>query len=460
MIRLYNGVFRIDRPFLANARRIDQGMLPMVLEMNRTGIKASPSHFRRLGEEFAARYDDTCSQIATLAGRPVNPISGDQVAALLFDELKLEPPAGGRMTESQSRLSTGDEILCAMLDQHPVVRLITDARELDKLKGTYCDPIPGFISPTDGRVRTTFKIYTARTGRLSSEEPNLQNIPVRGEDGRKIRAGFIADTGKILVSHDLSQIEMVWAAELSRDRVMMEVYSLGQDLHVRTACALFRLDYDHIAPLWKQYKKGELTGPLYEEMRDFELNKRLPAKTLGFAVLYGVTPKGLRLQILAAGGPSLTEEECAEYIRRWFDLFSGVYDWMQTQYARARRYGMTWTALGRPRNILEVYSALGGVRNQGLRQAGNTPVQGTAGDHLKLAMAEIWDGPVQYFRSFPGVTCDPLLQVHDELIFELSPEIVDDFNQWTSYIMCTAVRPMEVTVKSSAVAADNWGDLK
>jgi DNA polymerase-1 len=302
-------------------------------------------------------------------------------------------------------------------------------------------------------------MYATRTGRLASENPNLQNIPMRSEDGRQIRAGFMASPGCVLSSLDLSQIEMVWAAELSQDHIMMEVYAAGQDLHVRTACALFRLDYERVAPLWARYKKGELTGDTLAEMRDFETNKRLSAKTLGFAVLYGVTPRGLGPQILAAGGPLFTEDECADYIRLWFALFSGVRDWLELQYSRVRRYGMNWTAFGRPRIIPEIHSTLQGVRNAALRQAGNHPDQGTAGDHLKLAMAEIMDGPVEYYRGL-GVPCDPLLQVHDELIFDLDPAIAEEFNSWAGDIMCNAVRPMAVRVKYSAAVADNWGGLK
>lgn len=459
--RLYNGAFRIDRPCPANVRRIDMGALPMVLEMNRRGMMVDVGHFRRLGERFEAGYEELVGRIESLAGWRCNPSSGDQVARLLFDELKLQVPGGGRMTKSQSRLSTDDETLSSLLAQHEVVGLICKARELRKLKGTYCDPIPSFVGP-DGRVRTTLKMYTARTGRLSSEEPNLQNIPVRSEEGRLIRAGFVAAPGRVLVSHDLSQIEMVWAAELSGDGIMREVYERGEDLHTRTACALFRLDYEATRPLWAKYKKGELEKGTreWESMRSFEMDKRLPAKTLGFAILYGVTPQGLQTQILAAGGPLFAVEECESYIARWFDLFGGVREWMELQYSRVRRYGMTWTALGRPRLIPEIRSALEGVRNKALRQAGNHPIQGTAGDHLKLAMAEILDGPVAYFRSYSGVVCDPLLQIHDELIFELTPDIVDDFNLWVSEIMRRAVRPMSVAVGSSCSTADNWGGLK
>lgn len=459
MERLYNGVFRVDWPCMANVRRIDQGALPMVLDMNRTGVLVDPDHFRRLGAELGEKARLVEADIARMVGRPVNPNSGDQVAALLFGDLKLEPPHGGKLTKTGARMSVDDDVLSSLLAHHPVVEKIVRGRELTKIKGTYCDAFPLHVCP-DGRIRTTFKMYTARTGRLASENPNLQNVGVRTEEGRQVRAGFIARPGCVLSSHDLSQIEMVWAAELSQDPVMMEVYAQGQDLHVRTACALFGLDYDRISGLWRRYKKDELTGRELEEMREFEIYKRLPAKTLGFAILYGVTAQSLQVQILVAGGPLLTVEECDDYIRRWFELFEGVRVWLELQYSRVRRYGMNWTAFGRPRVIPEIHSALQGVRNKALRQAGNHPDQGSAGDHLKLAMAEIQDGPVTYFRSYPGVVCDPVLQIHDELIFELSREIVDDFNPWVATIMQTAVRPMGVRVKSSCMTAPDWGSLK
>jgi DNA polymerase-1 len=350
-----------------------------------------------------------------------------------------------------------DDVLSALLAAHPVVRLMSDYREVSKLRSTYTGPLPGYAG-SDGRVRTTLKMNVARTGRLASEKPNLQNVSVRTEDGRQVRAGFISRPGCVLVSHDLSQIEMVWAAELSQDSLMCEVFHKGQDIHVRTACGLFRLDYDRIAGLWKQYKAGTLQGAEHSEMRDFEINRRLPSKTLGFAVLYGVTPAGLQMQILAAGGPYWTIEECEGFIQRWFDLFGGVADWLERQHARARRYGMVWTAFGRVRQIPEAGSALQGIVSAGLRMAGNMPDQGSAGDHLKLAMAELCM-LVDYYRSLPGVVCEPLLQIHDELVFEVSREIADEFNPQVAHVMAHAV-PMSMPVKSSYSVSGNWGGLK
>ncbi len=459
MARLPGGSFRINAPCPANALRIDLGAMPLVMEMNQQGILISPSRFQALDRELAAKEAANRTAIEQMAGWPCNPNSGDQVSRLLFQDLGLESPLGPKMTRKRKRPACDDDILASLLSAHPLVPLIRDGRELTKLRGTYTAKLPLMAWP-DGRIRTTLRMNVARTGRLASEDPNLQNVPVSTSDGRKIRACFVASPGLVLGSIDLSQVEMVWAAELSGDPTMCEVYALGQDLHVRTACALFRLDYARISGLWKRYKAGDLAGAGLAEMRDFELNNRLPAKTLGFAILYGVTPLGLQAQILAAGGPLWSLEECDTYIHKWFEIFRGVRLWMGLQHSRVQRYGMTWTAFGRHRLIGEAMSAVPRVRSAGLRQAGNHPIQGSSGDHLKIGMAAI-PGLISYYCGFgPQVVCRPLLQVHDELIFELSPEIAADFLTDCNRILTTCIRPMTVPVRASAVTGEDWGELK
>jgi len=295
---------------------------------------------------------------------------------------------------------------------------------------------------------------------MASEDPNLQNVSVSTEDGRRVRGCFVAPPGHVLGAIDMSQIEMVWACELSGDSTMLEVFNLNQDLHVRTACSLFRLDYNRVAALWSRYKAGELGGMALAEMRDFEMSKRLAAKHLGFGVLFGISPEGLQAGILAAGGPLFTPVECLSYILGWFDLFAGVRDWTQTQYARAQRYGMVWTAFGRWRLVSEAMSAVPRVRSAGLRQAQATPIQGSAGDHLKLGMAAIMPPVYYYRRMFPNCVCLPLLQIHDELVFELSPDIAQDFLEEARSILVSAVRPMTVPVRASIGVADDWAGLK
>jgi DNA polymerase-1 len=459
MDRLYNGVIRVDAPCPANVLRIDQGAMPLVMEMHRNGILVSPDRFTSLDRYLAEKEAANLIEIESLIGHPCNPNSGDQVAQLLFRDLGLESPLGPKMTRKRTRPAADDDILASLLAAHPVVPLIRAGRELTKLRGTYTLKLPLMAWP-DGRIRTTLRMNVARTGRLASEDPNLQNVPIGTEDGRRIRGCFVAPPGRVLGAIDLSQIEMVWAAELSGDHTMREVFELRQDLHVRTAIALFQLDPDRINRLWKSYKAGELTGTNLEEMRSFEMNNRLPAKHLGFAVLFGITPAGLQSQILSAGGPLVTIEECAQYILGWFRIFDGVRLWMGLQHSRVQRYGMVWTAFGRHRLVGEAMSAVPRVRSAGLRQAGATPIQGSAGDHLKIGMAMIMD-LVHYYRAIgPTIICLPLLQIHDELVFELTPDIAPDFLEDCRVVLTTCVRPMTMPVRAAVAIGDDWGELK
>lgn len=459
MTRLYNGVVRVDAPCPANVLRIDLGAMGMVEEMNRTGILISPARFATLDRELADKELAAQDAIETMVGWRTNPNSGDQVARLLFGELGLESPLGPKMTKKRTRPAVDDDILSSLLAAHPVVPLIQEGRSLTKLRGTYTQKLPLAAWP-DGRVRTTIRMNVARTGRMASEDPNLQNVPTSTEDGRRIRGCFVAPKGRVLGAIDLSQIELVWAAELSGDPVMCEAFRLGQDLHVKTACSMFRLDYDRVSILWKQYKAKELTGNVLEEMRSFEMNQRLPGKTLSFSVLYGTTAGGLQAQILAAGGPLWAVDECDKHIHGWFGVYPGIRDWMSLQCSRVQRYGLVWDAFGRWRLVGEAMSAVPRVRSAGLRQAGNHPVQGSAGDHLKIALAEI--GPLVYYyrKMFRNCICLPILPVHDEVLFELSPDIAPDFLDEARSIMVRAIRPMSIPVKASIAISEDWSGLK
>ncbi len=457
MIRLSNGCrFPMPRPSLVNTRRLDMAALPMIEAMNRTGILIDPAVFAKVDSEMAVEEERIGSEITALAGRPLNPESGDQVARLLFDELGLGH-AAMRLTPTGDRYSTDQDVLSGLRGQHPLVDMILDHRELRKLRTTYTGPIP-LLAGEDGRVRTTLKATTARTGRLASEDPNLQNIPVRGDWGLKIRSGFVARPGCRLVSSDLSQIEMRVVAHESGDPNLCKVFWDGLDIHTFTAINLFHLVAEDILALIAADKSGTLTEFQAKAYKEFKQKYRLPSKTLGFAILYGVTPKGLQLQILAAGGPLISEEDCAFYIERWFGLYAKVLVWMQLQYGRARRYEMVWDFFGRHRFVPEVKSVVGRVVGEGLRQAGNHPVQSGAQGIIKTAMYEL-GALIAYFRSHPGVVCDPLLQIHDEVIHECSTDIADDFAGMSRQILSSCV-PLDVPTLASGDVAENWGNLK
>jgi DNA polymerase-1 len=250
------------------------------------------------------------------------------------------------------------------------------------------------------------------------------------------------------------------AAHLSQDPTMMDVFHRDLDIHVMTACGLFRLSYDQIAGQWKLYKGGELPSgsPDYLSMKYFEQNQRLPAKTLGFQVLYGATGGGLQQNILASGGPYWEVAACDTFIEAWFTLYDKVRELMDLQYSRARRYGMVWDMFGRPRLIPGARSALSYVASKALREAGNQPIQASAQGIIKLAMAQIQTELVGYYQSL-GEICWPLCQLHDEILFELNNSIADDFIGDAKRIMETVV-PLSIPIRSSATKANNWRELK
>jgi DNA polymerase-1 len=429
--------------------------LPWILQANANGILIDPSIFRTVDAELAEEELRLGAEIDAVSGRHINPESGDQVAHLLFDELGLSH-AGMRLTPTGDRYSTEGDVLSGLRGQHPLVDMILDHREVNKLRSTYTGPLPLQAGP-DGRVRTTFKATTARTGRLASEEPNLQNVSTRGKWGPRIRAGFVARIGCKLVSSDLGQIEMRVAAHESRDANLCKVFWDYLDIHTFTAVAMFHLDGPKILDLVKRGDAGTLMPWEEKALKEFKFKYRLPAKTLSFAVLYGVSPKGLQLQILAAGGPMLSVEDCTIYIDNWWSVYPGVRAWMELQYGRARRYEMVWDLFGRHRFVPEVKSVIGRVQGEGLRQAGNHPIQSLAQGILKTAMFEqlaLFD----YFRSF-GEVCEPLLQIHDETIVECGDAIVDDFTVMSQAIMSSCV-PLAVPVLASGDSSDNWGSIK
>jgi DNA polymerase-1 len=259
----------------------------------------------------------------------------------------------------------------------------------------------------------------------------------------------------VIASLDLAQIEMVVAAHESQDPSMLETFRKGLDIHIKTACALFHEDYNQV---WNRVVESR-TGFAGEEdiawVKNFWQTKRLPSKQLGFATLYGITGGGLQDQILGAGGPYWEVQDCERFIEAWFDAYPGIRAWLEIQYQRAQRYGMTWCMFGRPRLIPEVRSALSWVRAAGLRQAGNQPIQSGAQGIIKLAMAEIWELVTAYQTAYPGERCWPLLQIHDELLFELSKPIAGDFCQMARHVMETVV-PLTVPVKAEYGIGDNW----
>lgn len=470
---LYNGVRLVDSPSPSNVLRLDMGCLPMVNYMNRVGIRVDIPHFRALNvkidEAIEYKVAEIDYAIHDLVGHYVDPKthgpfkvgSDDHVARLLFDVLHVQGDSKVRLTDSGARQSTQDEVISIFQGKWPIITKILDHRELKKLKTTYIEPIPSCVD-SDGRMRTIFKHTRTRTGRLASGDKdedlrNLQNIPVRSEWGKWIRNGFLASPGNVLVSGDLSQAEMRWAAHLSGDPVMSKVFRDRLDVHNMTACGIFKLNLAYYTDLAAKDERGNLSREEARVWKEFKHNYRLPSKTLGFGILYGTTGQGLQTQIANAGGPWWEEEKCDQLIRDWFKVYQGISDWMDEQHARAKRFGMVWDAFGRVRMAPGARSAHSRFVNAALREVGNMPVQASAQGSIKLAMAELW--PISQFFNHSAGVCWPLLQIHDEVITEVKREAAEDYAREKRRVMEGAV-PLDVPVLSSSDIAERWGDLK
>jgi DNA polymerase I len=479
-MRLYNGVRYIDKPSPVNINRLDMAALPMVQEFHSNGILVDTGHLSGLESTIKAQRQSLLNAIiaspgvgrayqdhkATPAGvtiTPFNPASPDHVERLLFQHLKLQDQVAVELRYSaRGRASVDDDTLSAFDSIHPAVGYIREDRELAKILGTYVMPLQQYAHASrDGRVRTTFSATTASTGRLSSLDPNLMNIPTRTALGKSVRAAFVSRRGYKLLSVDLSQIEMVWAAHLSQDQNMMDIFRRGDDIHDWTACQIFGVDLDRIKYL-RRVSRGAASKDEELELKDFVQNKRLPCKTMGFGILYGQTPQGLQATIVMSGGPHWPLERCEEFVKDWFKVFPRIQAFMQLQHSRAAQYGMVWCAFGRPRLIPEAKSVHKRIRNEGFRKAGNHPEQASAQGTIKLAMAAIYDVIVDMFGlgtiGGNSAVC-PLLQIHDELIFEVRDDVVEDW-RWMAKQCMEEATPLSVPVRSSADVAEKWSELK
>lgn len=462
-----NGVRLVTHPSPANVRRIDLGCLPIVSMMHRNGILIDVPHLNRVTSELDVEMLSIWESIKKAhpaAGDRFNVNSPKQVGELIYDDLGLLPPSGVVARTKSGGRSTDDEALSDMRTLNPIVDLILDGREVLKVKGTYTAKLPRLVNPDTSRLHTTFSPTTARTGRFTSENPNLQNIPTRGKWGKKVRNGFMARRGCKLVSFDLSQIEMVLAAHCSQDPAMMDVFNRGLDIHTMTTCIVFDEPYE----FWQSLiTRADLPSDHmdYPEpweliiLGEFKKQKRLPCKTVGFGVLYGQTASGMQSSVLAQGGPLLDIPTCDGFIEGFFDAYSFLRILISYWHRMARTTNMVWDIWGRWRIIPEVRSPFEWVISSALRQAGNTPIQSGAGGVLKLCMAAFLP-VVQRFQSYASEVCAPLLTIHDELIFEVSGNIADEFVALGKLIMTNTVILDTVPIRSSSDVAERWGDLK
>lgn len=413
---------RIDAPLavlhgehnLSVVEEIDLAALPYYERMARNGILVDRQHFLDFGVLLDLEKSQIGGQINSIAKRELNPNSGDQVANLLFKQLRLNKGRSVKKTPGGSRESTNEKVLQSFRKAHPVVPLILDYRELEKLKGTYVDSLLGFQQP-DGRIYTRFKLTTSPNGQTAAEDPNLLAIPQRTELGREIRRGFIAPPGCVLATFDLDQWFMRVLAHLSGDEKMISVFQSGEDIHNQTASEMFKI------PIEKLDK----------------LKHRRPAKETGFGICNGITGVGLSAQFdksQEVGGEQRSVEECDWLIEAWLDVYSGVREFQQREIHNCRRHGLVEDLFGRIRYIPNIHSAIESLRAEAERQSFTHVIQSTAHCLKKMMMHRIWLWLKDFWKDFSEYRCEPVLEVHDELLYECSD------NDWLKSLVAEEIK--------------------
>ncbi|HNP75175.1 MAG TPA: DNA polymerase I [bacterium] len=402
--------------------KLEMPLLTVLARMEKNGVKINDRLLKKLSADFGKQLSQTEKKIQALAGTKFNPASPKQLKEVLFEKMKISTDGVGR---TKTGLSTAAGELEKLKGRHKIIDLIGEFRELSKLKSTYLDALPKLINPHDGRIHTSFNQTVTATGRLSSSEPNLQNIPIRTETGGLIRQAFVAAKGfKILIA-DYSQIELRIAASLANDKKMLKIFTNGGDIHTETAAFIHGL------------KPEEVTKEI-----------RRTAKEVNFGVLYGMGAWGL------AQRTGISNSEAQEFIAKYFSTFKDVRKWLNETIAIAKDQGYVETLYGRRRYLPEINSGIQQVRAAAERMAINMPVQGTAADLIKLAMIEIDAG-------LPKISphAKMILQVHDELVFEAPEKDVKKVAVFIKDKMCSVMKlraPIEVDVS----VGDNWGETE
>jgi DNA polymerase-1 len=398
---------------------VERPLVPVLALMERHGIRVDPRRLEDFAVELERELDNLTREIYALAGEEFAINSPKQLGQILFEKLKL--PAARR---TKTGYSTDADVLTELAVGHPLPAKVLEHRTLSKLKGTYADTLPGLVNPGTGRIHTTFNQLVAATGRLSSQDPNLMNIPTRTELGRRIRAAFIPEAGWRFVAADYSQIELRILAHLSEEPAIIESFRRGEDIHTRTACEVFKVAPAEVTPL-----------------------QRTIAKSANFAILYGVSAFGL------AQATKIDQKEAQRYINEYFAMHPRVRTFIDRTLAEGRARGYVSTVLGRRRYLPDLKSTNPVARNAAERMAMNAPVQGTASDMIKIAMVRVHEA----LRA-RGLAARMLLQVHDELLFEAPPGEVAQVEELAREIMAAAL-PLSVPVVVDVKSGDDWSQV-
>jgi DNA polymerase-1 len=413
---------KLDRDGLRGLYQdVELPLAAVLADMERTGILIDSAALTTMGAEFGAQLARLESECFKLAGRQFNLNSPNQLRDILFNELRL-PTKGIKKTKSG--YSTDVDVLTKLAETHELPRKLLEYRTIAKLKSTYADALAAMVNPKTGRLHTSFHQALTATGRLSSTDPNLQNIPARTPEGRRIRRAFVADPGWVLLSADYSQIELRVLAHLSGDPILLQAFASGEDIHRRTATEVLGVGADAV-----------------------DANARRLAKVINFGIIYGMGPQRL------AGELDIPLKEASEYIERYFKRLPGVSAYLEQCLSQARERGYVTTLMGRRRYLPELSSPQGGARAQAERIAINTPIQGTAADLIKMAMVRLH----RLLRD-SGARARMLLQVHDELLFEVERDSLEP----VAAMVCEQmenVAQLRVALRVELKSGPNWAEL-
>ncbi|MCB1891670.1 MAG: DNA polymerase I, partial [Rhodocyclaceae bacterium] len=400
-------------------RDIEMPVMQILFRMERNGVRVDAPLLERQGQELGLRMMEIEKQAHEVARQPFNLNSPKQIQEILFEREKLpvvkKTPSGAP--------STDEEVLAQLALDYPLPKLILDYRSLAKLKSTYADKLPRSVDPATGRVHTNYAQAVAVTGRLASSDPNLQNIPIRSEEGRRIRQAFVAPPGSKLVSADYSQIELRIMAHLSGDKGLLDAFAQGEDIHRATAAEVF----------------GTTPAEVTSEQRRY-------AKVINFGLIYGMSAFGLAREL------GLERQAAAAYIDRYFARYPGVANYMEATRKLARDKGYVETVFGRRLWLPEIKSAAVGRRQAAERAAINAPMQGTAADLIKLAMIA-----VQRWLDESGMATQLILQVHDELVLEVPEGELEAVRRELPKLMA-GVAQLSVPLAAEVGVGANWDE--
>jgi DNA polymerase-1 len=398
---------------------IEQPLVPVLLDMEETGVLIDRQMLAVQSSELAKRMIELETEAHELAGGPFNLGSPKQLQQILFE--KLELPVIRKTPKGQP--STAEDVLQELADDYDLPRVIIEYRSVSKLKSTYTDKLPLQIASDTGRVHTSYHQAVAATGRLSSTDPNLQNIPIRTPEGRRIRQAFVAPTGQVLMAADYSQIELRIMAHLSADEGLLNAFAAQQDVHRATAAEVFDTELD-----------------------DVTADQRRSAKAINFGLMYGMSAFGLGKQL------GILRGQAQEYIDLYFDRYPGVKAYMDNTREQAAKQGYVETVFGRRLYLPEINARNAQRRQYAERSAINAPMQGTAADIIKRAMIRVHD-----WLTTDDTGGRMIMQVHDELVFEVDAGRVDDFQQKVSDIMCSAAE-LSVPLQVDVGVGQNWDE--